>query len=185
MRKSLAVSVVVSLTLLLKGLIPDICFATGELEAPRYTGNRISLDLQHADIGDVLRLIADVSGLNIITSSGVKGTVTTRMVDVPWEQALEVILKLHGLTQERHGNVILIAPLRQVIERREEHLRAQQEQAQAETTITRVVPIKYRDAAELKTTLEKHLAACATISVDARTNTLIIVGTPSCLQLNR
>jgi type IV pilus assembly protein PilQ len=147
----------------------------------RYTGQKISLDLQNAEIGDVLRLIAEVSGLNVIAGPEVKGTVTMRLVEVPWDQALEVMLKLHGLAQERQGNVILIAPREQFIAQQQEHLRTRQLEAQAEAVMTHIVPIKYRDAAELQATLQRQMGHCATISADTRTNTLIITGTPSCL----
>jgi type IV pilus assembly protein PilQ len=147
----------------------------------RYTGQKISLDLHNADLGDVLRLIGAASGLNMVVAAEVKGTVTTRLVEVPWDQALDVILKLHGLAQERQGNVILIAPRAQFITQQQEWLRARQLEAQAETALTHVIPIKYRDAAELQATLQQHVGHCATISVDTPTNTLIITGTPSCL----
>jgi type IV pilus assembly protein PilQ len=155
--------------------------AKAEMQAP-YSGQKISLDLQQAEIGDVLRLIAEVSGLNIIAGPEVRGTVTARLVDVPWDQALAVLLKLHSLTQERYGNVILIAPMQRVISQRQALLHAQQAAQQAEPTVTHVVPIKYRDATALKAVLEQHLGTCAVVSVDARTNTLLITGTPSCLR---
>ena len=147
----------------------------------RYTGQTMSLDLQNAELGDVLRLIAEISGLNVIAGPEVKGTVTMRLVEVPWDQALEVILQLHGLAQERQGNVILIAPRQQFITQQQERLRTRQLDAQAEAVMTYIVPIKYRDAAELQATLQRQVGHCATISVDRRTNTLIITGTPSCL----
>jgi type IV pilus assembly protein PilQ len=149
----------------------------------RYTGQKISLDLHNAELGDVLRLIAEISGLNVIASPEVQGTVTMRLVEVPWDQALEAILKLHGLTQERQGNVILIAPRQQFITQQQERLRARQLEAQAEAVMTHIVPVKYRDAAELQATLQRQVGHCATISADTRTNTLIITGTPSCLGL--
>jgi type IV pilus assembly protein PilQ len=141
------------------------------------------LDLQNAELGDVLRLLAEASGLNIIAGPEVKGTVTTRLADVPWDQALDVILRLHGLAQERYGNVILISPLERVNRERQERLRARQVEAQGEARVTRVIPVDYAQAAELKASLEKVLGACASIAVDARTNTLILSGTPSCLRL--
>jgi type IV pilus assembly protein PilQ len=148
-----------------------------------YTGQKISLDLQQAEIGDVFRLIADISGLNIIASPEVKGTVTVRLVEVPWDQVLEVILTLHGLVQERQDNVIFIAPREQFIAQLQERLRARQLEAQAEAVMTHIVPIKYRDATELQATLQRQVGHCATISADRRTNTLIITGPPSCLGL--
>ena len=113
-------------------------------------------------------------GVNILASGEVQGTITVRLVDVPWEQALEAVLKLTGLAQERQGNVILVAPAERFRSAHEERARARQAEAQTEPKITRVVPVKYANATQLKATLDKLLGACATIAVDGRTNTLIL-----------
>src|SRR6185295_493351 len=75
-----------------------------------YTGRRIDLDFKDADIHNILRLLADVGQVNIVTSDDVKGQVTIRMRDVPWDQALDVILKAKGLGMQREGNLIRVAP---------------------------------------------------------------------------
>ena len=93
-------------------------------ETPVYSGQKISLDFQDADINDILRLIAEVSGLNIIAGGDVQGKVTTRMVDVPWDQALDIVLKINGLDQEREGNIIRVAPLERFNTERQERLKA-------------------------------------------------------------
>jgi type IV pilus assembly protein PilQ len=180
-RHSPTLSIVMALAVLLAGLIPRLHAAARDGE-PKYTGHKISLDLHQAEIGNVLRLIAEASGLNIIASPEVQGTVTARLVDVPWDQALDVTLKLHGLTQERYGNVILITPVSRLIAQRQERLYARQVESQTEPALTHMIPVKYRDATDLKAILERHLGACAVVSVDARTNTLLITGTPSCLR---
>jgi type IV pilus assembly protein PilQ len=149
----------------------------GEGQGPRYTGEKISLDFQNADINDILRLIAEVSGFNIIAGGDVQGTVTTRMVDVPWDQALDVILKINGLAQEREGNIIRVAPIARFINERQETLRARQTDTQAEPTVTQLVPINYADATELKSSLEKLLSARGSIFIDGRTNTMIVTDT--------
>jgi type IV pilus assembly protein PilQ len=144
-------------------------------EAPRqYTGEKISLDFQDADIKDLLRLIAEVSGVNIIAGGDVQGTVTTRMVDVPWDQALEVILKINGLDQEREGNIIRVAPLERFTKEREERLKAQTTEQQTEPLVTRVVPINYTAAGTLKANLEKLLSDRGSLFVDDRTNNMIV-----------
>ena len=150
---------------------------TMEAPAPRYVGEKISLDFQNADINDILRLVAEVSGLNIIAGGDVQGTVTTRMVDVPWDQALEVILKINGLAQEREGNIIRVAPLARFLSERQENLRVQQTENQAEPTVTQLVPINYADAAELRGSLEKLISARGSIFIDGRTNTMIVTDT--------
>ncbi|MCZ6874598.1 MAG: type IV pilus secretin PilQ [bacterium] len=146
-------------------------------QTKKYTGEKISLDFQNADINDILRLIAEVSGLNVIAGGDVQGTVTTRMVDVPWDQALDVILKINGLAQEREGNIIRVAPLKRFIAERQERMEAQQTESQSVPTVTRVVPVNYADAAKLKTNLERLLSDRGSIFIDERTNTLIITDT--------
>jgi type IV pilus assembly protein PilQ len=132
-------------------------------------------------VRDVLRLLAETRRINILASGEVQGSITVRLVDVPWEQALDAVLKLTGLAQERQGNIILVAPAERFRNASEERVRARQAEARTEPTMTCVVPVNYANATQLKTTLEKLLGACATIAVDGRTNSLILSGTPSCL----
>src|SRR5262249_17365761 len=155
---------------------------SGATATPATSLKTVSLDVQSADVRDVLRLLAETGSINILASGEVQGTITVRLLDVPWEQALEAVLKLTGLAQERQGNVILVAPAERFRSAREERVRARQAGAQTEPKMTRVVPINYANATQLKATLEKLLGACATIAVDGRTNTLILSGTPSCLR---
>jgi type IV pilus assembly protein PilQ len=153
-----------------------------EAQGPRYTGEKISLDFQNADINDILRLIAEVSGLNIIAGEDVKGTITTRMVDVPWDQALDVILKINGLAQEREGNIVRVAPISRFITERQESVRARRTETEAEPTVTQVVPINYASATELRDNLTKLLSNRGTIFIDVRTNTMIITDTKKNLE---
>jgi type IV pilus assembly protein PilQ len=149
----------------------------GKKEVEPYRGEKISLDFQNADIHDILRLIAEVSGLNIITGPEVKGTVTTRMMDVPWDQALDIVLKINGLDRERDGNIIRIAPAQRFIAERQERLQAQKAEVQIEPTVTQIVPVSYSKANDLKANLEKLLSERGSIFVDARTNTMIVTDT--------
>lgn len=142
----------------------------------------LSLDVQDAEVRDVLRLLADAGGVNLVTSGEVQGTVTMRLHAVPWKQALDAVLRLTGLAQERQGNVILVAPAARLQQARQEQTQAQQFAAAAEPRVTRLVPVHYAKAAEMQAHLEKLLGPCATLSVDSRTNTLILQGTPSCLR---
>jgi len=155
----------------------------GATTPPTATSQTVSLDVQNADVRDVLRLLAETGGVNILTSGEVQGTITTRLHDVPWEQALAAVLTLTGLAQERQGNVILVALAERLRSARQERLQAQQLEAQAESKITHVVRVNYAKASELKTHLEKLLGACASISADNRTNSLILTGTPACLRV--
>lgn len=174
----------ISIALYLMCLLSLSCLHVyGEPVAPTAPRQTISLDVQSADVRDVLRLLAETGGINILTSGEVQGTITTRLLDVPWEQALEAVLKLTGLAQERQGNVILVAPAEHLRGARQERLQARQVAAQAEPTVTHVVPVNYAKAGELKTHLAKLLGACATVTVERRTNSLILTGTPTCLRL--
>jgi type IV pilus assembly protein PilQ len=142
--------------------------------APVYTGQRISLDFQQADLIDVLRLIAEVSGMNIITSPEVTGRVTTRMVNVPWDQALDAILKTFGLGKEVEGTIIRVAPLERLRKERDEALQAQRVVEDLEPPITRTIQLRYARAEELKTNMEKLLTKQGRLDIDKRTNTIIV-----------
>ena len=157
------------------GVPPRIEAATiGDVGEKVYTGEKISLDFQNADINDILRLIADVSGLNIIAGPDVKGAVTTRMIDIPWDQALEVVLKINGLGQEQEGNIIRVAPVERFIAEHEERLRAQKAEEEVEPLVKQVVPINYADVEELKGNLERVLSSRGSLWIDSRTNTMIV-----------
>lgn len=148
----------------------------GELlaDGPRYTGRLISLDLQDTDIDNALRIIAEVSNLNIIASDEVTGKVTLRLVDVPWDQALDVILKTHGLDQVQERNVIRIAPVEKL--RREREALRQSRQAEDELEPLHVMyrRVSYAKASELKPLIESVLTERGTVTYDDRTNQAII-----------
>lgn len=155
----------------------DLPPGVGLTESPAFTGEKISLDLQDADINDILRLIADVGGVNIIAGGDVQGKVTTRMVDVPWDQALDVILKINGLAQDRSANIIRVGPLEKFTQERKERLQAQVTEVQAEPLVTRVLPVNYASAKDLHPNVTKLLSNRGTILIDARTNTMILADT--------
>jgi type IV pilus secretin PilQ/predicted competence protein len=157
------------------GVPPRIEAATiGEVGEKTYTGEKISLDFQNADINDILRLIAEVSHLNIIAGPDVKGTITTRMVDIPWDQALDVVLKINGLDKEQRGNIIRVAPVERFINEHQERMRVQKAEEEAEPTVKQVVPINYANVEELKTNLERVLSSRGSLWIDSRTNTMIV-----------
>src|SRR5439155_6399152 len=143
----------------------------GLTESQSFTGEKISLDFQEADINDILRLIAEVGKVNIIAGGDVQGKITTRMVNVPWDQALDVILKINGLAQERSGNIIRVAPLEKFTNECQERLKARVTEVQAEPLVTRVVPANYAVAKDLRPNPEKLLSRRGTMIIDARTNT--------------
>ena len=156
-------------------------FGSSLTESQVFVGEKISLDFQDADINDILRLIAEVGKVNIIAGGDVQGKVTTRMTDVPWDQALDVILKINGLAQDRSGNIIRVAPLEKFTAERQERLKAQVTEVQAEPTVTRIVPANYALVKDLRPNLEKLLSKRGTIITDMRTNTMIITDTQASL----
>jgi type IV pilus assembly protein PilQ len=156
-------------------------FGDSITEQRAFTGEKISLDFQDADINDILRLIAEVGKVNIIAGGDVQGKITTRMTEVPWDQALDVILKINGLAQERSGNIIRVAPLEKFTNERQERLKARVTEVQAEPLVTRIVPANYAAAKDLRPNLEKLLSRRGAIIIDGRTNTMIITDTQASL----
>ncbi len=143
-------------------------------DSPRYTGRLISLDLQDTDIDNALRIIAEVSNLNIIASSDVTGKVTLRLIDVPWDQALDVILKTNGLDKVQEGNVVRIAPVEKLRLEREALRQARRAEQELEALSVRYIRISYAKAAELRPLVETVLTERGTVTYDDRTNQLIV-----------
>ncbi len=143
-------------------------------EAPKYTGRQISLDLQDTDIDNALRIIAEVSNLNIIASDDVAGKVTLRLIDVPWDQALDVILKTNGLDKVLEGNVMRIAPIEKLRQEREALKQAQEAEEELEPLVVKYVRVSYAKASELRSLVETVLTERGTVAYDERTNQLII-----------
>ena len=141
----------------------------------RYSGNPVSLDFQQADLRAVLRVFAEISGLNIVIDPAVKGTVDVALRDVPWDQALDIILRANKLGYSVDGTVVRIAPIATLSE--EETLRHKLADDQALAGELRVLtkPLSYARAEELQALLTKTvLSKRGTVQVDLRTNTLII-----------
>ena len=143
-------------------------------DTPKYTGRLISLDLQDTDIDNALRIIAEVSNLNIIASEDVTGKVTLRLIDVPWDQALDVILKTNGLDKVQEGNVIRIAPVEKLRQERETLKQAQQAEEELEPLQVRYIRVSYAKASEMQPLVENVITERGTVSYDERTNQLIV-----------
>ena len=148
------------------------------LPSKRYTGTRITLNFYKADIHDILRLIAQVSNLNIVTSDSVKGKITLYLKNVPWDQALDIILQTKGLGKQRVGNVIRIARLSELENEFKEKLAAKQNEEKLEKRVTAYIPINYTTAANLSVKVKSILSRRGTVTVDERTNTLIVKDVP-------
>lgn len=140
----------------------------------QYTGRLISLDLQDTDIDNALRIIAEVSNLNIIASDDVTGKVTLRLIDVPWDQALDVILKTNGLDKVQEGNVIRIAPVEKLRAERELLRQARQAEEELESLKVQYIRVSYAKAADLQPLVETVLTERGTVAFDERTNQLIV-----------
>ncbi len=140
----------------------------------RYSGRRIDLDFKDADIHNILRLLAEVGGVNVVTADDVSGTVTIRMRNVPWDQALDVILQAKGLGMERRGNLIRVAPLETLEKEREAAIARRKQQEQLAPLETRIVPVSYATAEDLAARVSELLTERGSVSVDERTNVLIV-----------
>jgi len=146
---------------------------------PKYTGELISLNLKDVDLKDFFRLIHEVSGLNIIIDSNVSGTVTLVLDDVPWDQALDIVLKNYGLGDQLEGKVLRIAKLSTLLAEQQEEQKFSEAQDDAAPLVTVFRPINYAKAATIAALLKTWVGGGAlsrrgNVLVDERTNTLII-----------
>jgi type IV pilus assembly protein PilQ len=145
-----------------------------------YTGHPISLDFKDGDLQDIFRLFADISGLNIVVNPGVSGKVTLKLNEVPWDQALDLILKANGLGYTLEGNVIRIAKLSDLQKEEQDRRKLEEEKALAGNLEVWNKTLSYAKATELQDTVKKvALSARGTITLDPRTNTMIITDLPA------
>ena len=140
----------------------------------QYTGRKISLDFMDADIRNILKLVAEVSGLNIVVGDDVRGRVTLRLLKVPWDQALEVILQSQSLGMVRVGNVIRIAPLEKLRRESEGDLASKRGREKLADLRTELIHLKYASARDMVPVVKNLLSERGTLSADERTNTLIV-----------
>ena len=148
-----------------------------------FTGERLSLNFQDIEVRAVLQLIADFTGLNLVASDTVRGSVTLRLKNVPWDQALDIILRARGLGLRQDGNVMMVAPQEEIAAREKLELESQKQVEELAPLRTEFVQINYAKAADLATLIRSEennlLSERGNVSIDDRTNTLIIqdVGT--------
>ncbi|MES9833565.1 MAG: type IV pilus secretin PilQ family protein [Candidatus Thiodiazotropha sp. DIVDIV] len=151
-----------------------------------FTGDRLSLNFQDIEVRAVLQLLADFTGLNLVTSDTVDGRITLRLKNVPWDQALDIILKSKGLTKRQIDNVIMVAPTEEVAAREQLELESQQkieELAPLRSDFIQVNYAKAEDLAELlKSEENRLLSERGNVTVDVRTNTLLIQDTAAKLE---
>jgi type IV pilus assembly protein PilQ len=150
-----------------------------------YTGDRLSLNFQDIEVRSVLQLLADFTGLNLVVSDSVAGNLTLRLKNVPWDQAMDIILKTKGLAQRRAGNVILIAPTDEIAAREKLELESRRQVEELERLRTEFMRVNYAKAEEMAELLNQKdnaiLSNRGSVSVDVRTNTLLVKDTNSSL----
>lgn len=158
-----------------------------------FTGEKLSLNFQDIEVRSVLQLIADFTSLNLVASDTVSGRITLRLQNVPWDQALELILKTKGLDKRTVGNVMLVAPADEIAARERLELEAANQSEQLAPLRSEYIQVSYAKAADLQTMITSGinsgtnqgqggsstlLSTRGSVSIDARTNTLIVQDTP-------
>ena len=143
-----------------------------------YDGEPISLDFQDVPVRNVLQIIAQVNNFNLVTTDTVRGNVTVSLSGVPWDQALDMILKIRGLDKRLEGNILLIAPSEELASRETQQLQNRQQVAQLAPLISANLQINYAKAKEianiLKNTDSSILSVRGSVAVDERTNTVLL-----------
>ena len=168
--------------------------AGGGQAKPKYTGQRISLNFQNIAVRSVLQLLADFTGLNIVVSDAVTGNVTLRLKNVPWDQALAIILQSKGLAERRTGNVVMIAPAKVIEQQEQQQIQTQQAMQKLAPLHTEIFQIRYTKAEALASMLKSiqtslsggggntqqtsngvsGLSTRGSVVADNRTNSLIV-----------
>lgn len=148
-----------------------------------YSGERLSLNFQDIEVRSVLQLLADFTGLNIVVSDTVSGNLTLRLKNVPWDHALDIILKSKSLDKRKNGNVVLIAPSTEIAAREQEEMEVLAKKVELAPLVTEYIQVNYAKAKSLATILRKTdktsgvLSDRGSVSVDERTNTLLVTDT--------
>ncbi|MDA8092959.1 MAG: type IV pilus secretin PilQ [Betaproteobacteria bacterium] len=165
--------------------VKPIATASAQPEKPHYTGEKLSLNLQNVDVRSALQVIADFTGQNIVVSDSVHGNLTLLLKDVPWDQALAIILRAKGLSKEVDGNVIWIAPSAEIAAREKLDLEAKNQIANLEPLRTEIFHLRYaraQDVQKLLTGKQNILSKRGSVVVDPRTNTAFVQDTPDNLE---
>jgi type IV pilus assembly protein PilQ len=155
-------------------------------EKKEYTGERLTLNFQDIDVRSVLQLLADTSGQNIVVSDSVTGNLTLRLQNVPWDQALDIVLRTKGLDKRRQDNVIIIGPTAELAAREKAELAAHKEVQELSPTHTEFLQVNYAKVADLAKLIKpaaggnannSMLSPRGSLSIDERTNTLLVQDT--------
>ena len=144
------------------------------MAAKRYRGKKITIDLQEADIVNVIRLLGDVSGMNVVIDEDVTGNVTIKLKNVPWDQALDVILRTKSLGKEVKGGIIRIALQSKLNAERQARLDLLQESRDKQPTAVRLIPVNFAVASELAAQVKEVLSERGKVTTDERTNVIVV-----------
>lgn len=155
-------------------------------EGDEFTGKAISLNFQDIPIRTVLQIISDYNGFNLVTSDTVTGNITLRLDGVPWDQALDIILKVKGLGKRMDGNILMIAPNDELVAREAKELQAKQQVSELAPLYAEYIQINYAKAADFSGLLKNEgtslLSERGSVTVDERTNTLLIRDTAKSIE---
>jgi type IV pilus assembly protein PilQ len=155
-------------------------------EKRQYTGEKMTMNFQDIDTRALLQLLADTSGQNIVVSDSVRGSVTLRLQNVPWDQALDIVLRTKGLDKRQDGNVIIVAPAEEIAAREKAELAARKDLQELEPLRSEYLQVNYAKAQDMavliKSTGRSLLSPRGNVSVDARTNTLLLQDTADRLE---
>lgn len=161
--------------------------ATGLLNSGKeYKGRAISLNFQDIPVRTVLQIIADYNSFNLVTSDSVTGNVTLRLDGTPWDQALDIVLKVRGLDKRMDGNILMVAPTEELADREAKELEARNKVADLEPLFSEFIAINYAKAADLAKLLSNKdaslLSSRGVVSVDERTNTMLLKDTAKAIE---
>ncbi|WP_373067025.1 type IV pilus secretin PilQ [Thioalkalivibrio sp.] len=153
-------------------------------EEQEFEGERLSLNFQDIEVRSVLQLLADFTDLNIVVSDTVGGNITLRLNNVPWDQALDVILQTRGLDKRMDGNVLYVAPSEEIAARERMEMEAERDRQELEPLRTEFVQINFAQADQIASMLEsdeggQFLSERGSVTIDTRTNTLLVQDTQS------
>jgi type IV pilus assembly protein PilQ len=155
--------------------------ATAQDDKPQYTGERLTLNFQDIETRAVLQLLADASGQNIVVSDSVTGNVTLRLQNVPWDQALDIVLRTKGLDKRRQDNVIIVAPAEELASREKAELASKKDISELSPLRSEYLQVNYAKAADMAVLIKSQgrslLSARGNVAVDDRTNTLLLQDT--------
>ncbi|QTR49944.1 type IV pilus secretin PilQ [Candidatus Thiothrix anitrata] len=170
-----------------KVISPAEKLTLGEKKKKTFTGEKLSLNFQDIEVRAVLQLLADFTNKNIVVSDTVQGNITVRLKDVPWDQALDIVLESKNLGMRENGNVIWVAPAPELESKEKQEMEAIKAKQELEPLVTEYIAINFAKAVDLEALIHKGktddkqslLSPRGTVSVDERTNTLLVKDTIS------